>query len=114
MSNNEEYEEILIRMHVNGTNKGNPEYEWARDAALKVNHWLYVFTTKHPKLYKKIVLTDAQWKYVCKCLMIFAKGYNFKTRRKVIYNPFYTIKPGKIGKSTHYIDDMIYVKDFGE
>lgn len=108
------YESIIVRIYVNG-HKDNSEREWARNSALKVNHWIAKYVSKIQILYKWDYMKI--WNALAKFLMIFAGGYDFKRRRKTVLNLDYEIKPitwEHKDMSTHYIDDMIFVEDLGK
>lgn len=103
---NEEYKKMIVSFKVQGA-ENEAEKNWAEKSALKVNHWIVkIYTQKFGPKNGKILNTIGAF------LMLFAGGYDFKRKRAVLYNCMYEIKPKPLGKRTHVIEDMIFVKDF--
>lgn len=122
--------EMLVRLHIQDA-KDNEEGNWAEKVGVGAyrfvvtyiaNPWFVptynwfwdnVLGTKgenmfeHPmyeKAYLKIfngMIAAAAW---------FKGSHDYRTRRKVVVNGNWSMKPGEDG--IYYVDDMIFVKDF--
>lgn len=126
-----EYDEILMKLRINGA-KNDEEREWAEKLGMSAYNvvvnwvndswflpvynwiWKYMFglkdgehTDDHPmylKVYTKLFNSLVT-------VIAYAKGsHNYQTRRKVVVNGIFTIKPES--ENLYVVDDMIFVKDF--
>ena len=132
-----EYDEIICRFYVKGS-RDELDRHRAEKIGMKAyrlcNKWVInpiytrlfnaIWKLRYPN-YTKDEYLDENGAYtiryyagcnrIAKIFVLLCGGYDFKERRKVCLNYEYYIKPLETYDpvATHYVDDMISIKEFG-